>query len=277
MNYWVWGASFRTDHHLGWVTQVKSLGAELIEFGIQDGTQVDTKALRRVLENEDLGCTIVAVFGPDSDLSHEDAAVRRRGADLIDRCIEVGAGVGASVCTGAMAGVSGKEVFTSDARRARVDRFVEELGVLGTHAAQGGMLLGIEVLNRYEANLLNTAQHVREVVDLVDHPAVGIMLDTFHMSIEETDVREAVRIAGDKLIHLQAADSHRGTPGDGLFPWQELAGGLKDIDYQADVTIECFNWQSDMAALSHSWRPFAESPEILARDGLAFLKAVLRG
>ena len=86
----------------------------------------------------------------------------------------------------------------------------------------------MEILNRYESNLVTTAAEARELMDQVGHPAVGIHLDCFHMSIEETDLGEAIRAAGDKLYHLHASASHRGTPGGGHQPWAEVAQALRE-------------------------------------------------
>jgi D-psicose/D-tagatose/L-ribulose 3-epimerase len=152
----------------------------------------------------------------------------------------------------------------------------EGLRAIGDYASSAGVRFGVEVLNRYEANLFNTAQGAREVVDLAGHPNAGILLDTFHMNIEEADPGEAIRAAGDRLVHLQASDNHRGAPGDGAFRWREAASALKEIGYKWDVAIECFNMESRMGPLVHLWRPLAESPDAQARRGMAFLKDTLR-
>ena len=135
----------------------------------------------------------------------------------------------------------------------------------------------MEILNRYESNLVTTVAEAREFIDRVGHAAVGIHLDCFHMSIEETDLGEAIRAAGDKLYHLHASASDRGTPGEGHLPWAEIAQALKDIDYRGYAIIESFNPAGRLAHLARAWRPYAGSQDELARRGLAFLKSVLPG
>jgi len=84
---------------------------------------------------------------------------------------------------------------------------------VGDHAQDAGMRFAYEVLNRYETNLITTAAQARELMVLIDHPAVGINLDCFHMGIEEESQGKAIRTAGDKLFHLHASTSTRAAPG----------------------------------------------------------------
>jgi D-psicose/D-tagatose/L-ribulose 3-epimerase len=97
------------------------------------------------------------------------------------------------------------------------------------------------------------------------------------MNIEETSFGDAIRLAGDKLFHFHSSDSHRGTPGEGMLRWQEVAAALKEINYQGYVVIESFDYTSRFGPVVHFWRPLTESPETLARNGLAFMKALLQG
>ena len=277
INLWIWGAPFRTDQHMGLIGQAKSLGAEVVEFAMEDDTVIDAKALRRVLQQEAIECSVIGLFGPDRDLSMEDAAVRRRGMDYAKRCIDACAQIGATIFSGAVVGVDGKELLSDSARRTRLEHAAESLQQLGQYATDAGLRLVIEVLNRYENNLINTAGQARELIDITNHPTVGIHLDSFHMNIEETSFGDAIRLAGDKLFHFHGSDSHRGTPGEGMLRWQEVATALKEINYQGYVVIESFDYTSRFGPVVHFWRPLAESPEALVRNGLAFLKALFQG
>ncbi len=116
-----------------------------------------------------------------------------------------------------------------------------------------------------------------QLIDLTAHPAVGIHLDSFHMNLEENDLGDAIRLAGDRLIHFHGSESHRGTPSSGVVPWEQVAGGLGEVGYDGFVIIESFNHLSWLGPLAHFRHPSTESPEVLGRDGLAFLKKALRG
>ena len=276
LNLWIWDAPFRTDRHLALIPLVRALGGEVVEFALEDDSVVDEQLLKRTLADEELACSVVGLFGPDRDLSEDSAAARQNGLAYARRCIDLCAGVGATLFSGAVAGCGGKEPLSPDLRRSRIERAAESLRELGDYAAQAGVGVAVEILNRYENNLLTTAAHGRELIDLTDHPAVGIHLDSFHMGLEETDLGGAIRLAGDRLVHFHGNESHRGTPGTGVVPWGQVADGLQATGYDGYVIIESFNHLSWIGPLAHFWRPLTESPESLGRDGLAFLKRALQ-
>jgi D-psicose/D-tagatose/L-ribulose 3-epimerase len=110
-------------------------------------------------------------------------------------------------------------------------------------------------------------------VDRVDHPACGIMLDTFHMNIEERSLREAIRTAGPRLKHIHACENDRGAPGSGHVPWDDVAAGCRDIGYDGPVVIESFTSKvKSIARAAAIWRSLAPSQDELATEGLRFLR-----
>lgn len=277
VNLWIWGSPFRTDEYVGLIPQIKSWGGDVIELATEDDAEIDTRAVRQALDGEGMSASVVGVFGPVRDISHPDAAVRQNGVDYAKQSVDTCAEIGATIFSGAVAGVGGGELLLGDARRDRINQAAECLHELGEYSAQADVRFVIEILNRYETNFLNTAAEARELINLVNHPAVGIHLDTFHMSHEENNLGDAIRLTDDKLMHFHGSDSHRGTPGTGLVHWDDVAAALKEINYDGYVVIESFNPRSPIGPLARFWRFFAESPETLARDGIAFLNQTLLG
>lgn len=98
----------------------------------------------------------------------------------------------------------------------------------------------MEVLNRFEGYLLNTCAEALEFVEQVNSPNVKIMLDTFHMNIEEDNIGDAIRMAGNKLSHLHIGEQNRKVPGKGSLPWYEIGSALRDIDFSGSVVMEPF-------------------------------------
>jgi D-psicose/D-tagatose/L-ribulose 3-epimerase len=116
-----------------------------------------------------------------------------------------------------------------------------------------------------------------EVVDRVDSPAVGVLLDTFHMNIEEKDQATAIRLAGTKLAHFHACGNDRGAPGADHIAWETITAALHEIGYDGAVVIESFTPDNQTIARAAAiWRPLAETQDALARDGLAFLRGQFR-
>ena len=274
-NFWIWVSPFRTDRDLGLIDKAKSMGAGVVEFAIEDDGVVDAKLLRRALSDNQMECSVVGIFGPQRDFASEDPAVRSQGLEHARRCVDLTAEGGADVFTGAVVAAGCDQEVTESERSTRLGFAAEVLHEIGEHSAKAGVRFCVEILNRYESNLVTTAAEARELMDQVGHAAVGIHLDCFHMSIEETDLGEAIHAAGDKLYHLHASASHRGTPGEGHQPWAEVAQALRDIDYRGYGIIESFNPAGRLAHLARAWHPYAASQDELARRGLTFLKSVL--
>ena len=94
-------------------------------------------------------------------------------------------------------------------------------------------------LNRYESHLVNTVAQALAVVEVADSPALGVLLDTYHMNIEEADLPGAIREAGSRLLLFHVADSNRRAPGRGHIPFPELLAALEGIGYRGPLIVEC--------------------------------------
>ena len=117
---------------------------------------------------------------------------------------------------------------------------MENVRKVGQIAGECGVDYCLEVLNRFEGYLLNTCAECRRFVEEVDVDAVKIMLDTFHMNIEEDSMVEAILLAGDKLGHFHVGENNRRVPGKGGFPWYEIGMALRAIGYDKNVVMEPF-------------------------------------
>ena len=120
------------------------------------------------------------------------------------------------------------------------ERSVANMKKVAKVAEECDIVLGMEVLNRFEGYLLNTCDEAIRYVDAVGSKNVRIMLDTFHMSIEEDNIAAAIRKAGDKLCHLHLGERNRKVPGKGTMPWDEIGQALRDINYQHAAVMEPF-------------------------------------
>ena len=140
-----------------------------------------------------------------------------------------------------------------------------------------GQQIALEPLNRFESDLVNTAEDVVRMVKDINHPAAKILLDSFHMSLEERNLRQAIETAGNDLIHVQVSENYRGIPGTGQTPWQQLKAGLQTIDYRGVVSIESFTPEvKELAGAVCIWKKFAETQDQFAREGLKFLQELFK-
>ena len=144
-------------------------------------------------------------------------------------------------------------------------------------AADHGVKIALEPLNRFETDLVNTAEQVMRLIKDIGEKNVGAHLDTFHMNIEEKNTYDAIKRAGDRLFHFHACENDRGAPGSGTnIDWEGTAKALKEINYQGDAVIESFTPAcKTIAGAAAVWRQFETSQDALAENGLAFLRKTL--
>ena len=272
VNAWVWVSPPTDETITALAPRVKALGFDLLELGLENPGDWDPARMAELFAANELGATVCAAMGPGRDLTDPNTVASTQ--DYIRACIDAVATLGGNVVAGPIYTPVGK-TWQMDAaeRAATVGRLVEGLKPVVDHAGERGVRLGIEPLNRFETSFLNTAEQTMEVVDRLDSPAAGVLLDTFHMNIEEKDQAAAIRLVGDKLVHFHACGSDRGTPGADHIAWDAIAAALHDVGYAGPLVIESFTPDNQTIARAAAiWRPLAASQEALAEEGLAFLR-----
>ena len=112
-----------------------------------------------------------------------------------------------------------------------------------------------------------------QLVEAVGHPNVGVLLDTFHLNIEEKDVAGAYKLAGKHLKHVHTCENDRGAPGSGHVEWTQVFEALREIGYNGWLTIESFGFAlGGISAAASIWRDIERTPDVIAFEGLQFLK-----
>jgi D-psicose/D-tagatose/L-ribulose 3-epimerase len=144
-------------------------------------------------------------------------------------------------------------------------------------AAEHGIDLGIEAINRYETYMNNTAEQVADLLERIDEPNVFAHLDTYHMNIEERGFQAPIERLGDRLQYIHLSESDRGTPGVGNVHWDDVFAGLRAIGYDGYLAMESFvAVNEDIIGATAIWRDIVGDPDTLIRDGLAFLQGKSR-
>jgi D-psicose/D-tagatose/L-ribulose 3-epimerase len=215
-------------------------------------------------------------MSPDRDLIHADENIRQNAMAYVRHCVDAAKTLGAANVVGPLYSAVGRTwQSTPDERKKDLDLLVRELKELSAYAHERGVVLCVEPLNRFETSFLNLASQAIEIVDRVDHPACGLLLDTFHMNIEERSVGDAIRSAGKRLKHLHACENDRGAPGSGHVQWKDVADACRAINYTGPAVIESFTSAvKSIARAAAIWRPLAETQDGLAQDGLRHLRKV---
>ena len=277
VNTWVWTSPLTTEALSNLIPKVAKLGFGWVELPLENLDDFDHETAASLIQDYDLGVSACAVMTSDRDLIHPDESIRKNGMAYIRHAIEATQTIGAANLVGPIYSAVGRVWQAAPQERARdIDILVDNLRLLAAYAAEHEVILCIEPLNRFETSFINLAEQAVELVDRVDHSSCRIMLDTFHMNIEEKSLGDAIRAVGLRLQHVHACENDRGAPGSGNVTWEAVAKALKEIHYDGPVVIESFTPEVKSIARAVSiWRPLAASQDALAADGLAFLKHLL--
>lgn len=269
INLMVWNGAVGAAE-LALLPQIKELGYATVELPVFGGDDLDIAAVRQALSAHGLASTLSTAL--PAGVSLIDEACRAAGVSYLESIIDLAAQVGASLICGPLAAPVG-ERRGRGYTQAEWDSCVLGLRAAGAFAAAAGITLAVEPLNRFETFIVNTVADGVRLVEEVDNPAVGLLLDTFHMHIEEKSTAAAIRHAGRHLKHFHASENDRGTVGSGQVAWPSVFGALRDINYQGQIVVESFGHTiPELAGATCVWRPLAASPEALASGSIQFLR-----
>lgn len=279
-NAWIWTSPLTDEKLADLAPRIAAWGFDLAELPVENPVDWDPHRAAETLRAGGLGATVCAVMPPGRELVAADRETVAATQDYLRACVDaaatVGGGVGPVVAGPIYASV-GRKWRVAAAERAELLRgLAGNLVPVAEYAAERGVRLALEPLNRFETSLINTVEQAIEVVDAVGSPALGLLLDTFHMNVEERSIPEAIRLAGERVFHFHACANDRGPPGADHLDWDGIAGALGDVGYGGAVVIESFTAENETIATAAAiWRPLARSQDAIATDGLAFLRRTL--
>jgi D-psicose/D-tagatose/L-ribulose 3-epimerase len=255
---------------------------KIVELLVPEPGELDPVETKAALEEADLGVVFAARVNLQRDLASPDEAARRSGLDYLLDCVETAKAFGAKIVGGPLYGAplvfAGRPPALVDAaaRERRIGWIVDGLAKAARRASDNGIVFGLEPLNRFETDIANTTEHALALVDAVGSPALGAMLDTFHMNMEDRDIAAAIRKAGRRMVHFQANENHRGFVGDGHIDWPAVARAIVAIGYDGPITLEPFR-RDDVAPgiCVAQWRAPHRNEDMELAASRAFLEAAL--
>ncbi len=227
-----------------YVSKVKKLGFDILEItagAIVGMTSEQRRALATVAADEGIKLTYCIGLPTQYDVASADEAVRKNGVEFMKSILEGMREMGGDTIGGIIyASWPMQGVPTYDEKCRMRERSLGSLREISKVAEEYGISYCLEIVNRFEQCILNTAEEGVEYVKELGSPAVKLLLDTFHMNIEEDDIGQAIRSAKGVLGHFHMGECNRKTPGTGRMPWDEIFGALRDIDYTGAVVMEPF-------------------------------------
>jgi len=269
----VWSAGSSKDELEKALARSHELQFDLIEFSYLDPAQVDVKWLASRLRELGLDVAISMGLPPEGDISSEDPAVVANGEDILDRAVALVRDLGGTKLAGILSSAHGKQEHV--VTRKGWDTSVATLSKVADRAKAAGVTLNLEIVNRFESNLLNTAAQGMAYIEATGASNVFLHLDTFHMNIEEADVGLAIRHAADKIGYVHIGESHRGYLGTGNIDFSAIFDALVAIGWNDYVTFESFSTaivDKDLSLKTAIWRNLWDDNVALAKHARQFIE-----
>lgn len=260
------------------VRRTAQAGFDLLEIPLMDPGSLDTQAARQSLQQYGVEATASLGLTAATDLSSEDPQTVAAGEKLLGQCLEAAHELEAGFLCGVIYGAMQK--YTLPATAGGRQNSAEAIHRLADRAQTLGVRLSLEVVNRYESNLFNTAAQALSFLKEVEHPNVSLHLDTYHMNIEEPDMYSPVINAGTQLGYVHIGESHRGYLGSGSVDFGAFFRALAATGYDGPVVFESFSSAVVSEQLSNTlgvWRNLWSDSAHLAAHANDFIRSQLAG
>lgn len=270
----VWVAGWSEDEAARAIDKTAELGFDLIEAPALDPHALNVDFTRRRLEQAGIGITLSLGLDAQTDISSADPEKMRRGEERLLDVIAVARDLGATHVCGIL--YSAFQKYFEPPTSAGVAASVEVMARVAETAAASGITLGMEVVNRYETNMINTAAQAVEYCRRVGAPNVKVHLDVYHMNIEEADAVAAIHATGEHLGYFHTGESHRGYMGTGSIDLKSVFAALVRVGYEGPITYESFSSRvvgQPLTGILGIWRETWEDGEDLARHAKIYTEA----
>jgi sugar phosphate isomerase/epimerase len=230
-------ATFKGDLETN-LARIANLGYDGVELAIRDPRLIDLDELARLVQKYNL---VVPAIGTGQAWGEEglsftdpDPAIRRAAIERIKSHVPVAARFRAVIIIGLVRGIVKPRVDRDQAMNWLIEALRECSDATRPHSIR----LALEPINRYETTLINNAAQGLDLIDRVGADNFGLLLDTFHMNIEEPRMEDSIRQTGDRIFHFHVADSNRWHPGAGHLDFRALLQALFDTGYAGFVSGE---------------------------------------
>ena len=254
------------------ISSAATAGYDLIEVPILDPSSINPAMTRRLLEEFGLEATFSLGLRIDADVSNADPVIAARGLQLLQSALRAIVECGGRQFCGVLYSALNK--YPAPATEAGRANVVKALRSLADEAETAGVRLNLEIVNRYETNVINTIDEGLTLLEAIGRPNVRAHVDTYHMNIEETDFASPIIRAGERVGYVHIGEGNRGYLGTGTVNWPQLFDGLVAIDYQGVITFESFSSaivKEDLSNTLAIWRNLWTDGPDLARHAREFI------
>ena len=220
------------------VARIASYGYNGVELAIRDPKLVDADELEAVVKSHGLEVPAIGTgqaWGEEGlSFTSDDPEVRRAAIERIKSHVPLAQRFGATIILGLIRGITPQ----GQSHEQSMAYLVEALQECSAVAAEEGVRFALEPLNRYETDLIHTVEDGLELIRRVGAENFGLLLDTFHMNIEEPSIEGSIRACGERIFHFHVADSNRWPPGAGHLDFRSILSTLREAGYDGYVSGE---------------------------------------
>lgn len=262
MNFWEknWDAD-----HKKYIDKAKKIGFDVLEFQAQPLLEMSDDHIRELRKRaDDVGIELTYSLGldPHYDVSSLDESVRQGGVKYLQNIIRKMYIGGGTLLSGVSYAGWGTPGVVMDDKTPYLEQSVKSMKEIIKVAEDCGVTYCVEAVNRFETCIINTAAEALDYIARVDSPNIGVLLDTYHMNIEEKSFAEAIRLVGaDRLKSFHTGENNRTAPGRGHLNWDEIFGTLAEIGYKGRIVSEPFVMQGgEVGRDIHVFRDLVENP-----------------
>ncbi|MBT3359310.1 MAG: sugar phosphate isomerase/epimerase [Rhodospirillales bacterium] len=273
-HFQVWVGSWDPDEIRPAAEKAAEIGYDFLELPVRAPETVNAEAIARILENNGMFCTASFIHTLETDIASEDSDIVAKGEALMYEALAKARDIGSTRLVGGFHSSLKKHdtARTEGGRR----NAVNVLRRVAERAAEMGVVMCLEPLNRYESNLINTGEQALEMIGEIGSDNMFVHLDSFHMNIEEASPANAIRDCGDRLGYLHLAENFRGYLGTGSIDFASIFKACSDIGYDGPIALEVFS--SAVVDPAHSarlaiWREVWSDSEDMASHALKFMRS----
>ncbi len=239
--YAYWTHEWTGDYKF-FAKKIKDAGFDIMEISAGDLLTMSDRELDELKAvAKDLGLDISSNIGPAKkyDVASSDPETRKRGIQFLSDILKKMDRLDSRALVGVTYTYWPNDFSDLD-KPAIWERGVKSVREFGKVAEDLGITVALEIVNRFETLVLNTAEEGVRFCEEVGMDSVKLLLDTFHMNIEEDNLPDAFRTAGKYLAHVHVGEGNRKLPGMGHLPWKEMGTALNEIGFDGGVVMEPF-------------------------------------
>jgi len=269
----VWSGDWTPQGARQAISGAARAGYDYIEIALLDPWKVDVELTKDLLQEYNIRAHASLGLSASTDVTSTDPSIISKGDELLRKATDVLSAIGGKELCGVIYCALGK--YPGPASKQNRDNSIAAMQRLADYAADKDININLEVVNRYETNIINTGLEGLAFLDEVNRPNAYLHLDTYHMNIEEDGMAKSILAAKDRLGYVHIGESHRGYLGTGNVDFDSFFAALKKIDYQGPITFESFSSEVVDLNLSNTlcvWRNLWEDSDDLAKKALQFMK-----